>query len=70
MTKPPGGDQLANVLTKFTRPRTARLEWALVGFVIWLLSLDTCLVCSPAAEPISVDYAQHESARGTTERSQ
>ena len=44
------------------------LEWALAGLVIWLISLDTCLACEMALEPIDIGYAQHESARGTTER--
>jgi len=38
------------------------------GLVIWLISLDTCLVCETLSEPIFVGYAQHLSARGTTER--
>jgi hypothetical protein len=46
------------------------LEWAVAGLVIWLISLDTCLVCE--AVPASIDRGspQHESARGTTERPQ
>jgi hypothetical protein len=43
-------------------------EWAIAGLVIWLISLDTCLVCEARSEVIDVGYAQHESARGTTER--
>jgi hypothetical protein len=45
-----------------------RIEWAVAGFVIGLISLDTCLVCETAPEAIDLGYAQHESARGTTER--
>jgi hypothetical protein len=43
-------------------------EWAVVGLVIWLTSLGTCLVCEAEPEVIDVGYAQHASARGTTER--
>jgi type IV secretory pathway TrbD component len=43
-------------------------EWAVVGLVIWLISLDTCLVCEAEPEFIDVGYSLHESARGTTER--
>jgi hypothetical protein len=43
-------------------------EWAAVGLVIWLISLDTCLVCEAETETIDLGYAQHQSARGTTER--
>lgn len=43
-------------------------EWAVVGLVIWLISLGTCLVCEAETETIDVGYAQHESARGSTER--
>jgi hypothetical protein len=43
-------------------------EWAVAGLVMWLVSLDTCLVCEARSEVIDVGYAQHESARGTTER--
>jgi len=46
----------------------ARLEWAVVGLVIWLIALGACLVCEAEPEAIDVGYAQHESARGTTER--
>jgi hypothetical protein len=45
-----------------------KLEWAVVGLVIWLISLDTCLVREPEPEFIDLGYAQHASARGTTER--
>lgn len=44
------------------------LEWAVAGLLIWLISLDTCLVCQTVPEPIFVGYSEHESARGTTER--
>lgn len=47
-----------------------KLEWAVAGFVIWLISLDTCLVCEPAPEFVDLGYAQHASAWGTTERRQ
>jgi len=47
---------------------TGRLEWAVAGLVIWLISLDTCFVCETEPEPIDIGYAQHGSARGTTER--
>jgi hypothetical protein len=43
-------------------------EWAVAGLAIWLISLGTCLVCEAEPEAIDVAYAQHESARGTTER--
>ena len=43
-------------------------EWAVVGLVIWLISLGTCLVCEAEPEFIDVGYSLHESARGTTER--
>lgn len=66
MTKPPGGDRIANQRAH----RPAKLEWALAGLVIWLISLDTCLVCPTVPEPIFVGYPLHESARGTTERPQ
>jgi len=45
-----------------------KLEWALAGFLIWLISLETCLVCEVVPEPIFVGYSQHEGARGTTDR--
>jgi hypothetical protein len=45
-----------------------KLEWAFAGLPIWLISLDTCLVCATAPEPIFVGYSLHESAAGTTER--
>jgi hypothetical protein len=50
--------------------RTLKLEWAVAGLVIWLISLGTCFVCETEPEPIDIGYAQHESARGTTERPQ
>lgn len=68
MTKPPGGDRIANQRAHRPAVRTAKLEWALAGLVIWLISLDICLVCPTAPEPIFVGYPLHESARGTTER--
>jgi hypothetical protein len=46
------------------------LEWAVAGLVIWLISLDTCLVCEAAPASIDLGYSQHESARGTPERPQ
>jgi hypothetical protein len=45
-----------------------KLEWAIVGLVIWLISLNTCLVCETAPDFVDLGYAQHASARGTTER--
>ena len=62
MTKPPGGDRIANQRAHRPAERTAKLEWALAGLVIWLISLDICLGCPSVPEPI------FESARGTTER--
>ena len=50
--------------------RPVKLEWAVVGLVIWLISLETCLVCVTEPEAVDLGYAQHESARGTTERPQ
>ena len=50
--------------------RPVKLEWAVVGLVIWLISLETCLVCATEPEAVDLGYAQHESARGTTERPQ
>jgi len=47
-----------------------KLEWAIAGLVIWLISLGTCFVCETEPDSIDVGYAQHESARGTTERPQ
>jgi hypothetical protein len=41
-----------------------RLEWAVAGLVMWLISLDTCLVCQTESEPLDVSYAQQESERG------
>jgi hypothetical protein len=46
------------------------LEWAVAGLVIWLISVGTCLVCEAAPEFIDLGYAEHQSARGTTERPQ
>ena len=43
-------------------------EWVAVGLVIWLISLDICLVCEAEPEFIDVGYSLHESARGSTER--
>ena len=45
-----------------------KLEWAVAGLLIWFISLDTCLVCETAPEPIFVGYSLYESATGTTER--
>ena len=68
MTEPPHGRQVARELANLSSERTRTLEWAVVGLLIWLISLDTCVVCETLSEPIFVGYAQHESARGTTER--
>jgi hypothetical protein len=62
--RPPVALELANLSTE----RTMKLEWAFAGLPIWLISLDTCLVCATAPEPIFVGYSLHESAAGTTER--
>jgi hypothetical protein len=62
MTEPPPSRQIARELANMN------LEWAVAGLVIWLISLDTCLVCQTVPEPIFVGYSEHESARGTTER--
>jgi hypothetical protein len=70
MTEPPHGRQVARELAHLSTERTMKLEWAVAGLVIWLISLDTCLVCEMELEPIDIGYAQHESARGTTERPQ
>jgi len=48
--------------------RIVTFAWALAGLLIWLISLGTCFVCATEPEPIYVGYAEHESARGTTER--
>jgi hypothetical protein len=50
--------------------RIVTLAWVLAGLVIWLIALGTCLVCETEPEAIDLGYAQHESARGTTERPQ
>ena len=63
-----GGELTRRTLSGHTR--TMKLEWAVAGFVIWLISLDTCFACETESEPIDLGYAQHESARGTTERPQ
>jgi hypothetical protein len=47
-----------------------KLEWAVAGLVIWLISLNTCLLCETEPEFVDLGYAQHASARGTTERPQ
>ncbi len=57
------------VLTRQVSSRGLQVEWALAGFLIWLISLDTCLVCEITPEPIFVGYSEHESERGATERS-
>ena len=48
--------------------RIVTLAWALAGLIVWLISLGTCLVCETEPDFIDLAYAQHESARGTTER--
>lgn len=58
------------VVRRTLSERTVRLEWAVAGLVIWLISLGTCFVCETATEPIDLGYAHHENARGTTERPQ
>lgn len=60
--------QVTRALANLPADRTAKLEWALAGLIIWLISLDTCLVCETAPAPIFVGYSLHESARGTTQR--
>lgn len=52
----------------YTSKSTVALTWTVGGLVIWLISLGTCLVCEAQPEAIDLGYAQHESARGTTER--
>jgi hypothetical protein len=50
---------------------STKLKWAVAGLVIWLISLDTCVVCETTVPGrIDLGYSQHESARGTTERPQ
>lgn len=68
MTEPSHGRRLARELANISTDRTMNLEWAVAGLLIWLISLDTCLVCQTVPEPIFVGYSEHESARGTTER--
>jgi hypothetical protein len=68
LTEPPHGRQVARELANLSTERTLKLEWALAGLLIWLISLDTCLGCETAPEPIFVGYSLHESAMGTTER--
>jgi hypothetical protein len=70
MTEPSHGRQVARELANLSAARTMKLEWALVGLLIWLVSLDTCLVCETVPEPIFVGYSLHESATGTTERTE
>jgi hypothetical protein len=70
MTEPPLGRQVARELANLSTERTMKLEWALAGLLMWLISLDTCLVCETAPEPMFVGYSLHESATGTTERPQ
>ena len=65
---PAHGRQVALELANLSTERTMKLEWAFAGLPIWLISLDTCLVCATAPEPIFVGYSLHESAAGTTER--
>ena len=50
--------------------RPVKLEWAVAGLVIWLISLNTCILCETEPEFVDLGYAQHASARGTTERPQ
>ena len=68
MAEPPDGRQVVRDLANLSTDRTAKLEWALAGLLIWLISLNTCLVCQPEPDPIFVGYSLHEGARGTTER--
>jgi hypothetical protein len=68
MTEPSHGRQVARELANISMDRTMNLEWAVAGPLIWLISLDTCLVCQTVPETIFAGYSQHESARGTTER--
>ncbi len=68
MTEPPTSRRTARELANISMDRTMNLEWAVAGLLIWLISLDTCLVCQTVPEPIFVGYSEHESARGTTER--
>jgi hypothetical protein len=62
------GRQVARELANLSLERILNLEWALAGLLIWLISLDTCLVCQAEPEPIFVGYSLHEGARGTAER--
>ena len=68
MTEPFHGRRLARELANISTDRTMNLEWVVAGLLIWLISLDTCLVCQTVPESIFAGYSQHESARGTTER--
>ena len=68
MTEPSPSRQIARELANISTDRTMNLEWAVAGLLIWLISLDTCLVCQTVPESIFAGYSQHESARGTTER--
>jgi hypothetical protein len=68
MTEPPPSRRIARELANISTDRTMNLEWAVAGLLIWLISLDTCLVCQTVPEPIFVGYSEHESARGTRER--
>ena len=70
MTEPSPSRQIARELANISTDRTMNLEWAVAGLLIWLISLDTCLVCQTVPESIFAGYSQHESARGTTERPQ
>jgi hypothetical protein len=45
MTEPSHGRQIARDLANISTDRTMNLEWAVAGLLIWLISLDTCLVC-------------------------
>jgi hypothetical protein len=66
----PYGREVARGLANLSADRIMNLEWALAGLLIWLISLDACLVCQTEPEPIFVGYSLHESATGTTERPQ
>jgi len=68
MTEPSPSRQIARELANISTDRAMNLEWAVAGLLILLISLDTCLVCQTALEPIFVGYSLHESARDTTER--
>jgi hypothetical protein len=60
MTEPSHGRRLARELANISTDRTMNLEWAVAGLLIWLISLDTCLVCQTVPEPMFVGYSQHD----------